>query len=350
MFASTLSSITAEACVPEQLVHYVRAVSGRRAMVCAGYAAYAHEGHAVLVAYPGSGAAETYRADAALWAAREEVARKAVVCAAVSAPANIHGGFALVGDGNGPDCAPGFNGHVAPLPMEAQPRPLAEALEELSSSCSSVTVLAPFRPCEAPDTAHSSRDAYWDMELPAPAPSQKLRNLLGRAAREVAVQPEKWGAEHEALVRHYLQTRLLASGTRAIFSALPEYFAKDEEGSVLLLAARRASGELAAFSVADYSALRTAFYMFSFRHQDAPPGTSDMLLAGLLVEARERGCTRMNLGLGINAGIGFFKRKWRAKPCLPYVETSWELYKSAYTCPSGGVKGRLFDRLGGLFR
>jgi len=33
----------------------------------------------------------------------------------------------------------------------------------------------------------------------------------------------------------------------------------------------------------------------------------------------------MNLGLAVNAGIGFFKRKWGADLFLPYVEVSWDI-------------------------
>jgi hypothetical protein len=66
--------------------------------------------------------------------------------------------------------------------------------------------------------------------------------------------------------------------------------------------------------------------MFCFRNTDlAPPGSADLVLSGLLNEALQRGHTRMNLGLGVNAGIRFFKRKWGAEPFLPYVEASWEL-------------------------
>ena len=64
-----------------------------------------------------------------------------------------------------------------------------------------------------------------------------------------------------------------------------------------------------------------------------------MVLSGLLQEARERGQTRMNLGLGISEGIRFFKRKWGAEPFLPCVEVSWE------TAPPG-----VLARLGALLR
>ena len=77
-----------------------------------------------------------------------------------------------------------------------------------------------------------------------------------------------------------------------------------------MLSTRRSDGRLAAFSVGEFGSLHTAFYMFCFRHSGlAPPGSADLLLDALLAEARERGQARMNLGLEVNAGVGFFKRK-----------------------------------------
>jgi hypothetical protein len=94
----------------------------------------------------------------------------------------------------------------------------------------------------------------------------------------------------------------------------------------LLVSALLADGRLGAFSVGEYAGLSTAFYMFSFRDPGiAPPGATDLLLSKLLEEASERGHTRMNLGLSINEGIGFFKRKWGAVPFLPYVQATWEI-------------------------
>jgi hypothetical protein len=214
-------------------------------------------------------------------------------------------------------------------------------LEALEQHCTSVTVLAPFRPREAPENARVARDCYWHIALPVAGQGQKLRNISARAAREVSVREEVWGNEHEALVRHYLQTRPLQPGTRAIFSALSRYAGVSDDGTgetvpgmspenrdrgtVVLLAARRLDDSLAGFSIGDFSGLHTAFYMFAFRYDTAPPGTADLLLSVLIRRAEELGHSRMNLGLGINAGIRFFKKKRRAEPYLPYVETSWDL-------------------------
>ncbi|MDR2819408.1 MAG: translation initiation factor IF-2 [Desulfovibrio sp.] len=272
MFGVSLSHITAAALTPEQLVHYVRAVSGRRALLCAGHVLYVHEKHGVLVAYPDI--------DRAI--------------------------------------------------RSAAPLPLTDALNEAANICRRVTVLAPFRPTEAPAHAHSRQDAHWILSLPH-GPGQKLRNMLARAGREVTVREEIWSEEHFMLVKHYLQTRALSPGTHKIFSALPRYAAgacpenAPQGGNVLLLAARNNKGALAGITLGDFSGLHTAFYMFAFHSSASPPGTADILLRGLTRRAADMGHARMNLGLGINSGIAFFKRKWGAKPLLPHVETSWDL-------------------------
>lgn len=307
MFGATLSRVTAEACVPEQLVHYVRAVSGRRAALCRGFAVYSHEGHAVLAAYPGAAEAEGLRAGAAAGLAETDP------------------------------------------PLAALPYDVAPALAELSASHESLTVLAPFVPQEAPSCAAISHDCYWDMPLPAPEPGQKLRNMLRRAGREVVVGEEAWSTGHQALVDLYLRSRPLLPGTRAVFAGLPAYLdtAEARQGKVLLFTARRAAdGALAAFAVGDVSALSTAFYMFAFRHDDAPPGTSDLLLAALAERASAEGHMRLNLGLGISGGISFFKKKWRAAPFLPYVETSWKVAEAVAGRTGKGRPGLLARLLG----
>jgi hypothetical protein len=201
-----------------------------------------------------------------------------------------------------------------------------------------ITVIGPVRPPQAPEGSPAVEDGYMSVPVPHPPPVQKLRNLLRRAGRELAIARDgTCGGEHMALIQHYLDGRHLAPGTRHIFQQLPRYL--EMSSGSLMLSARLSDGRLAAFSVGEFGSLHTAFYMFCFRHPGlAPPGSTDLLLAALLAEARERGQARMNLGLGVNAGIRFFKRKWGAAPFLPYVQVSWE--------PAAPT---MFRRLRGLF-
>ena len=188
-----------------------------------------------------------------------------------------------------------------------------------------ITVIGPVRPPKAPESATTEEDWYYSLPVPAPPPGQKLRNLLRRAGRDLTVESRgSWGEDHTALVRRYLDGRPLAAGTRQIYTNIPRYLA--ESSGSLLVSARLTDGRLAAFSVGEYAGLATAFYMFCFRDPGvAPPGATDLLLARLLEEASERGHSQMNLGLGVNEGIGFFKRKWGAVAFLPYVQTTWRI-------------------------
>ena len=257
------AGVTAQAQTPEQVIPYVCAVSKLKPRMLGPCVGYEREGEVVLVGYP-------------LHDPEDAGAMAEAVSVALRIPGLLR-----------------------------------------------ITVIGPARPPQAPQSAAIEEDWYYALPVPAPPPGPKTRNLLRRAGRELTVERAgSWGEDHTALVRRYLNERPLAAGIRHIYKSLPRYLA--ESPSSLLVSARLADGRLAALSVGEYAALATAFYMFSFRDPGiAPPGTADLLLSRLLEEANERGHTKMNLGLAVNEGIGFFKRKWGAVPFLPYVQATW---------------------------
>jgi len=264
-----LARVSANAVVPDQLVPYVAAVSGLESSLAGGCLLHRGGGEAVLVAYPARNPLDS----AAVEAAVDEALR---------------------------------------LP----------GIENLA-------VLAAARPRQAPAWAKSSVDAYWRIPLPAAKPGMKLRNMLRRAAREVEITAASgagaWSAEHAALSGVFCRTRTgLDGGTRLLFGKLGDYLAGAPD-AVLFSARSKANGELAAFAIGDFTAISTCFYMFACRRKNAPPGTADLLLASLIGEGEARGHARINLGLGINPGIEFFKKKWGAEKFLPLVETSWRV-------------------------
>jgi hypothetical protein len=260
-----LDWVTAGAAVPEQVVAYVCAVTGSRPMMLGACVGYESEGTLVLVGYP----LHDSRDGKAMTAAVQEALR-----------------------------IPGLR---------------------------RITVIGPTRPRQAPEAVEIIKDSYYALPVPAPPPGQKLKNLLRRARRELVLDcGRRLDDDHLALVQRYLDERPLATGTRHIFRQIATYI-EASPGS-WVVSARRADGRLAAFAVGEFASLATAFFMFCFRDADvAPPGSADLVLSGLLNEALQRGHTCMNLGLGVSAGIRFFKRKWLAEPFLPYVEASWEL-------------------------
>lgn len=268
---SPLAHITAGAVTPDQLLPYVRAVSGLESRLCAGCVLHYGGGHAVLVAYPAAKPTDAASVDAA-------------VAEALALP----------------------------------------GLEQL-------TTIAAVRPGAAPADAACSEDAYWSLPLPLRLPGgragQKLRNLLRRAARETTIEHDggaaSWTEEHAALADAFIRNKgdALDAGSIYIFNRLGDYLAA--ASGARLFSARDASGRLLACAIGDYSSFTTAFYMFAFRSPVAPPGTADALLAALAAEGEARGHGLLNLGLGMGAGVSFFKKKWGATPFLPCVETSW---------------------------
>lgn len=269
--ASHLAHITAGALTPDQLLPYVHAVSGLESRLCGGCALHHGGGQAVLVAYPPGKPDDTGAVDAA-------------VAEALALP----------------------------------------GLERL-------TVIAAARPSAAPEHAESAEDAYWSLPLPLAVPQgragQKIRNLLRRAGRETTIGQSGgagvWTDEHAALAEAFIARKGpdVDAGSSYIFRRLGDYLAQAQDAR--LFSARDAAGRLVACAIGDYSSFSTAFYMFAFRSPEAPPGTADALLAALAAEGAERGHTLLNLGLGMGAGVRFFKKKWGALPHLPCVETSW---------------------------
>ncbi|PTN34888.1 translation initiation factor IF-2 [Desulfonatronum sp. SC1] len=281
-----LDHVAARAVVPEQLICYVRAVAGSTPRLFDACLGYESPDDLVLIGYP------------------------------------LHDPPQSLFD------------------EQALSRSVDLALE--SSRAPRITVLAATRPRQAPAVATKEppadkspgqssgqpRDAYLALPIPAPAPNQKLRNLLRRAGREVTLdQGRVLDQEHLALIDRYLEYRDLEPGTRLVFRNIPAYVQSCPGALVVSAWLNRSDGppRLAGFVVGDFTSLSTAFYMFAFRDPDlAPPGTADLLLHALLQEGEKRGQVRMNLGLGINPAIRYFKQKWGAEVFLPCVETSWE--------------------------
>ncbi len=263
---SLLAGMEIGALVPEQIPNYVKSVSGRRLCECGGFAAWVSENDLVLIAFP----------------LQEELGQADY--------------------------------------MQKVERALAVALTV--PKMQRITVLSSLVPESAPQRAAVKTDSWYAIDLPH-VPSQKLRYMLRRAEREVHVHQETWSEECEKLVHRYLMEKSIDVGTRHIFDRVGTYV--KHSPFAILYAARSQEGRLEGIAVGDYSALKTAFYMFAFRRKDSPPGTSDVLLNALAAGASERGQTILNLGLGIDNGVAFFKKKWGARELMPHIETSWSL-------------------------
>lgn len=191
-----------------------------------------------------------------------------------------------------------------------------------------ITVLGPEIPSKAPKSVKSVKDLYWGLMLEETRKSSKLRNMLKRAAKEIEIEKSEgkgtWTKEHVEICADFCRNKKdkLSEDSIFLFGQIGKYL--DNAPEAKLFSARDKRGKLRACAIGDFSAFATAFYMFAFRFPDAPPGSADLLLDAIVNEAINMGYERLNLGLGINEGVEFFKRKWGAAPFFPYVESKWK--------------------------
>ncbi len=183
----------------------------------------------------------------------------------------------------------------------------------------SVSVTAPAIPSSLKDHPHPPSDHYYRLDLSALSISQKLRNMLSRACRELSVEKNRnFDEEHRKMVEDFLKAHPVDEATRFIFERIGEYLSSSPTAWVF--EARNKRGELVAFDIAEFKPRECAIYMFNFSSEALyVPGASDLLLYEVIRQAKKERKKYMNLGLGINPGVTFFKKKWGGVPFLPYA-------------------------------
>ena len=187
-------------------------------------------------------------------------------------------------------------------------RALEDAVKRLKPETISLT--GPSIPAFLKDCAHSPSDHYYRLDLSSLSVSQKLRNMLNRAGREIAIEKKRnFDEDHRRMVEEFLKTHPVDEETRFIFRRIDAYLSSSKTAWVF--DARNKSGELVAFDIAEFRPKDYAIYMFNFNSDTFyVPGASDFLLAEVIQQAKTERKKYVNLGLGINPGVTFFKKKW----------------------------------------
>jgi hypothetical protein len=208
-----------------------------------------------------------------------------------------------------------------PLKEPFEEKRMIRALEEAIKrfKLKSVSLTAPAIPSSLNDCPHSPSDHYYRLDLSSISISQKLRNMLKRAARELSVEKNKnFDEEHRKMVEEFLKTHPVDEATRFIFQRIGDYLSSSK--NAWIFDAKTSRRELVAFDIAEFKPRDYAIYMFNFR-SDAlyVPGASDLLLSEVIQQAKTEGKKYVNLGLGINPGVTFYKKKWGGEIFLPYA-------------------------------
>jgi hypothetical protein len=181
-----------------------------------------------------------------------------------------------------------------------------------------IALTAPTVSSSVAGSAHLPSDHYYRLDLSTLSISQKTRNMIKRAMGELTVKKGTWGEEHRGLIEGFLRDHPVSQATQWIFKRIPAYLASVPTAWVF--EARDKNGELAAFDIAEFGAKYYAIYMFNFSSKVRYiPGASDLILSGIINQAITEQKKYINLGLGINPGVTFFKTKWGGTPFHPYT-------------------------------
>jgi hypothetical protein len=181
-----------------------------------------------------------------------------------------------------------------------------------------VALIAPLITIPGNRCLKKDSDHYYRLDLSDFRLNQKLRNMITRASRELDIERNKGPQdEHIQLISEFLNSHKVDDDTRYIFERIPEYLTSVPTAWVF--SARDKGGKLVAFDIVDFGSRDYAFYMFNFMSlKYRIPGASDLLLNEIIKTAKDEGKPFINLGLGINEGIRFFKEKWGGKPFINY--------------------------------
>ena len=257
--SSQLSTLFEQAYIPEHVTDYVTAVSGAEPFLFGDFLAYRKEERLIFVGYP-------LGADF-----KEKQAKKA---------------------------------------LDEAVRRFKPARVALTAPC----LPASIRPEKAP-----SFDQYYRLDLTDLSIPQKVRNMINRARRMLKVEKRKTlNTAHEELIHQFIKDHPVSQETQFIFERIPDYLSS--AGTAWAFDARNKGGELVAFDVAEMGPKTYGFYMFNFTSRDRfVPGASDLLLWEIIQDAKSEGKRYLNLGLGINPGVTFFKEKWGGKPFVPHA-------------------------------
>lgn len=181
-----------------------------------------------------------------------------------------------------------------------------------------VALIAPVLPISQESCVRNGLDHYYKLDIFTFRLHKKLRNTIKRASMELHVEKNReFNDGHKRLISEFLRSHSVDDETRYIFERIPRYISS--VSTALLFSARDRDRRLVAFDIAEFGAKGYAFYMFNFlSRQFYVPGASDLLIYEMIKTAKEEGKLYMNLGLGINEGITFFKKKWGGAPFLDY--------------------------------
>jgi len=176
---------------------------------------------------------------------------------------------------------------------------------------------------EFPDSLNSwakleESDEYYRFDLKPRTPEARLVRAAQKAAESLAVvRSRAFSEDHELLTREFLQRQDLPPRIRELYLRMKDYVAFSPTS--LILSAWTQENRLSAYFILETGAEKFLTYVVGCHSKRTYiPHASDLLFLEMIQAAKALGKEYIHLGLGVNAGISRFKRKWGGFPFLKY--------------------------------
>lgn len=161
-------------------------------------------------------------------------------------------------------------------------------------------------------------DFYYVLRIGSANFSSRLLRATQKATQKLTVtKSREFSPEHILLTQKYLTQEHIPPRIKELFSLIPQYI--NYSSTSLILSAWNEQGKLSAYYVLELAGERFITYVLGgYSRENYIPHASDLLFYEMYKLAQEMHKEYIHLGLGVNAGICRFKKKWGGFPFLPY--------------------------------
>ncbi len=182
-----------------------------------------------------------------------------------------------------------------------------------------ISLVAPHMPSSLAANCHERQsDAYYTLETRAPTIRSPVKRNLKKARRNLRVELSlRMQRDHYDLMQEFAAHTSLPKRVERLLYKMPDFVATADEA--LVLNAWNKDDQLSAFYVIDLEASKFSNYIIGCHSKkNYVVGASDLLCFELIKLSLEYHKPYIHLGLGVNAGIRRFKKKWGALPTRRY--------------------------------
>ena len=182
-----------------------------------------------------------------------------------------------------------------------------------------LSLMAPeLPPSISPACRERQSDYFYTLDIKNFMLKGVLKRAVNSALKKLTVErATAIGEAHAELAREFIKRIKPPARVRELLSRMPRYV--DPAAQSVVLNAWDDAHRLAAYYIVDLAARSFSTYVVGCHSKkNYTAGASDLLCYEMIKMSQEYGKRYIHLGLGVNAGIKRFKKKWGGRPTIKY--------------------------------